>query len=80
MSNQARMRVCLKCQRKFFSTGPGNRICKKCNRENMARYGHMTEWQLAVQRGRKYWNGEPMDESFWCLAFDLDDDWRGTGG
>ena len=59
---QARMRVCLKCQREFFSSGPGNRICKKCNRENLARYGYMTESMLAAQRGRKYWNGEPLND------------------
>jgi hypothetical protein len=62
MSNQARMRVCLKCQQEFFSTGPGNRICKKCNRENLARYGYITESMLAAERGRKYWNGELMDD------------------
>ena len=62
MSDQARMRVCLKCQQEFFSAGPGNRSCKKCNRENLARYGHLTEAMLAVERGRKYWNGEPLND------------------
>lgn len=27
-------RVCLKCQKTFESTGPGNRICMRCNGEN----------------------------------------------
>ena len=57
---QARMRVCLKCQREFFSSGPGNRICKKCTRINDRIW--ITEEELQKQRGHKYHNGEPMDD------------------
>lgn len=27
-------RTCLKCNNKFNSTGPGNRICPRCNSKN----------------------------------------------
>lgn len=27
-------RECLKCKREFLSSGVGNRVCYKCNREN----------------------------------------------
>lgn len=33
-------RTCLKCLKTFPSTGPGNRICKKCEKTNsQANYG-----------------------------------------
>jgi hypothetical protein len=28
------MRPCLKCDRQFLSTGPGNRLCQHCGRNN----------------------------------------------
>lgn len=28
-------RVCLKCNKKFWSIGPNNRICKRCNVINL---------------------------------------------
>lgn len=28
-------RRCLKCSKEFPSTGPGNRLCMKCNRDNL---------------------------------------------
>ena len=53
-------RTCLKCGRPFDSTGPGNRICRKCHAIN-AKLPPMTEAQLQKQRGEKRRNGEPMD-------------------
>lgn len=29
-SQPTKARVCLSCEREFLSTGPGNRICLKC--------------------------------------------------
>jgi len=29
------LRPCLKCQREFCSTGIGNRLCKRCNDDNV---------------------------------------------
>ena len=49
-------RTCLKCGKKFRSTGPGNRICKKCTRIN-AGFGSIPEALLAKQRGSKRHNG-----------------------
>jgi len=31
-------RICLRCNKKFKSTGPGNRICPKCNQHNITAY------------------------------------------
>ncbi len=31
-------RVCLKCDKLFNSTGPGNRICGECGRDNVHAY------------------------------------------
>lgn len=28
-------RICLRCNKKFNSTGPGNRICPKCSQHNI---------------------------------------------
>jgi hypothetical protein len=43
-------RICLRCGREFFSTGPGNRLCHRCNKANrrdvsarVARVGGCTE-------------------------------------
>lgn len=57
---QAKQRTCLKCNRLFPSTGPGNRICSKCQRIN-ARLPRYTEAQLQKQRGIKRHNGEIME-------------------
>jgi Zn finger protein HypA/HybF involved in hydrogenase expression len=36
-------RVCLRCNKKFPSSGPGNRICMACNQANAkVRDGYMT--------------------------------------
>ncbi len=50
-------RVCLKCNKKFLSQGPGNRICKPCARLN-AYFGPIPEVLLAKERGAKRHNGE----------------------
>lgn len=57
---QAKRRTCLKCNRLFDSTGPGNRICKRCSQIN-ARLPRFTEEQLQMQRGVKRHNGEIME-------------------
>lgn len=31
-------RICLKCDKSFKSTGPGNRICGECGRDNVHAY------------------------------------------
>ena len=54
---QAGFRTCLKCDNAFASDGPGNRICSACQELN-AVFSHRVE----DMRGRKYHNGEPMDE------------------
>lgn len=33
-------RTCLKCNRQFSSTGPGNRICGKCQTVNRTTYAY----------------------------------------
>ncbi len=63
MKDKARMRTCLKCRKRFLSRGPGNRICKKCNAENFAKYRHLRECDLASQRGAKRHNGLLIDET-----------------
>ena len=55
-------RVCLKCNESFPSTGPGNRICKKCARIN-AKFGPIPEAVLAKQRGTKRHNGFIIDDT-----------------
>ncbi len=52
-------RKCLKCSTMFQSTGAANRICKKCARVNATI--HVTEAQLARERGAKRWNGFSID-------------------
>ena len=54
-------RTCLRCGKAFDSTGPGNRICPKCAKNN-ARIS-ITEEQLQKQRGAKRRNGELLSES-----------------
>ena len=53
-------RVCLKCDKKFRSKGPGNRICGECSRIN-ARYANMPDALLQMERGEKRHNGEVME-------------------
>ena len=45
-------RQCLKCDRSFWSEGPWNRLCYRCNESNT---GIRSE-RAAPPR----WNGEPM--------------------
>jgi len=54
-------RTCLKCNGEFLSDGPGNRICPPCTVENKKKYGCPPDAVIAVQRGRKYHNGELME-------------------
>ncbi len=51
-------RTCLKCGKLFDSTGPGNRICKRCAQIN-ARI-RISEEALQKQRGAKRHNGDPI--------------------
>ena len=57
---EKKQRTCLKCSRPFNSTGPGNRICKRCQQLN-ARLPPFTEAQMQKQRGAKRHNGEIME-------------------
>ena len=59
---KAAERTCLKCNTKFPSKGPGNRICRRCNRINTA-YGPIPEAVLAKQRGSKRHNGLIIDDT-----------------
>ena len=63
MKSTARMRVCLKCQVRFLSLSPANRICRKCTRENNQLYRHFPESVLSKERGRKLLNGEVLSEA-----------------
>ena len=56
---EMKKRTCLKCNRLFNSTGPGNRICPRCQQINNRI--PITEAQLQKQRGVKRHNGELMD-------------------
>ena len=38
--NTADMRVCLKCGETFASSGPGNRICAKCQHTNQSVFAY----------------------------------------
>lgn len=60
----AKPRTCLKCGKTFDSTGPGNRICPRCNRENDKL--HLSEAQVQRQRGVKRHNGELLDPDQQC--------------
>ena len=57
---QAKKRTCLKCNKLFDSTGPGNRICKRCRQIN-DRLPPYTEQMIQKQRGAKWHNGELME-------------------
>ncbi len=57
---EAKKRTCLKCNKLFDSTGPGNRICPRCRQSN-DRLPPFTEAQMQKQRGAKRHNGELMD-------------------
>jgi len=56
---EAKKRTCLKCNRLFDSTGPGNRICRPCRQINDRL--PISETQLQKQRGAKRHNGDPID-------------------
>jgi hypothetical protein len=51
-------RTCLKCSKLFHSSGPGNRICPPCSRDN-ARL-RLSEPEVQKQRGVKRRNGEAL--------------------
>ena len=57
---QAKPRTCLKCHELFDSAGPGNRICEPCARINGRL--RITEAELRKQRGRKWLNGEIIND------------------
>ena len=52
----ARLRTCLKCGVAFSSSGPGNRICSRCARENS-----LLPEREPIVRGKKYHNGELLE-------------------
>ena len=54
-----KQRTCLKCSKPFDSTGPGNRICRRCQSVNN-RFADKGELQLNKQRGEKRRNGERL--------------------
>lgn len=56
-----KQRTCLKCGKSFESTGPGNRICRRCQQVNDRL--PITEEQLQKQRGAKRHNGDLINES-----------------
>ena len=56
---ETKKRTCLKCNKPFDSTGPGNRICPPCRRMNDRI--PITEEQLQKQRGAKRHNGDLID-------------------
>jgi len=57
----AKQRTCIKCSKSFDSTGPGNRICPPCQRNNSRL--RLTEQELQTQRGVKRRNGEVVSPS-----------------
>jgi len=60
MNTQRKKRTCLKCDQLFDSTGPGNRICRRCQQIN-DRLPRLTEEQMQKQRGVKRHNGEIIE-------------------
>ena len=48
-------RTCLRCDVAFASSGPGNRICRRCTRVN-----DRLPANYPIVRGRKLHNGKPM--------------------
>lgn len=62
----AKPRACLKCDKTFDSSGPGNRICPPCQRSNSRiRIG---ESELQKQRGLKRHNGEILPNDLEALS------------
>ncbi len=57
-------RTCLKCGKLFDSTGPGNRICKRCAQIN-GRI-RITEEAMQNQRGIRRPNGDPITRDSTC--------------
>jgi hypothetical protein len=63
---ERKQRTCLKCNQLFDSAGPGNRICRRCQRIN-DRLPPYTEAQMQKQRGAKRRNGDLMEpDSDYC--------------
>ncbi len=60
--HQPKPRRCLKCWTLFDSLWAGNRICPDCLRNHKQLFYGISERELQRQRGRKYHNGEPLDE------------------
>ena len=60
MNAQRKKRMCLKCDRLVDSSGPGNRICRRCQQVN-AKLPRFTEEQMQKQRGVKRHNGEIIE-------------------
>ncbi len=52
-----KIRTCLKCNKRFMSAGPENRICRRCSALNR-QLTPMSEAQMRLQRGVKRHNGE----------------------
>lgn len=50
---QRKERSCLKCSRIFYSHGPGNRICPRCNGNFSKSNGY-----IPVEEGRQRQNGD----------------------
>ena len=65
-----KQRTCLKCGKSFDSTGPGNRICRRCQQVNDRL--PITEEQLQKQRGAKRHNGEVISD----LSDDAVNGWK----
>lgn len=57
---ERKQRTCLKCNRGFDSSGPGNRICRKCSQANAKI--PLSEAQLQKQRGVMRRNGLPIND------------------
>lgn len=47
-----KQRKCLRCGNDFLSSGPGNRICQKCNDYNGRRMGREPQKERRERRGR----------------------------
>ena len=71
-NDQARPRSCLKCGKPFFSAGPGNRICDRCDARN-ARLG-VREAHMRGERGVKRHNNETQTSCPDGSGFGFDDD------
>lgn len=57
---ERKKRTCLKCSQWFDSSGPANRICRKCQKINNKI--PMSEAQLQIQRGEMRHNGRIIND------------------